>query len=474
MMIVAETDDHGIRDAEPEVVRPSLWGLLQIKNAIRGWTRDFDRGVTAGATGMDESIKMVAAGSPRNKAETPMIQNRSTTNHHLKPNVHSADEPRTNEETTQPVDEAVLIEERRKRREAIKAKHRGQATPLIVQALAHKTASASTGVTQITDADQSYTTGSASVSPPDTPRDTVGQDSFTDFTVTNDADLANTDITEDIISREDEPSAADYDPTMDMQEDKIRQDQHPQKDEVPSIAYNKTGALRQDVLLPDSALQGPESMQEAASKTRDEFDMFADEDDMFAEVAVPPNADTLAQEPAKAMPVPQSQALDMGMLDDWDDPDGYYKVILGELLENRYHIRSNLGKGMFSGVVRATDQKTSRLVAVKIIRNNETMRKAGLKEIEILQKLSYADPEDKKHVIRLERSFEHKGHLCMVFENLSINLREVLKKFGRDIGINLKAVRAYAQQMFLALSLLRKCNILHADLKPDNMLVGAI
>ena len=68
-------------------------------------------------------------------------------------------EPRTNEETTQPVDEAALIEERRKRREAIKAKHRGQATPLIVQALAHKTASASTGVTQIADPDQSYATG---------------------------------------------------------------------------------------------------------------------------------------------------------------------------------------------------------------------------------------------------------------------------------------------------------------------------
>ena len=54
----------------------------------------------------------------------------------------------------------------------------------------------------------------------------------------------------------------------------------------------------------------------------------------------------------------------------------------------------------------------------------------------------------------------------------SINLREVLKKFGRN-GINLKGVRAYAQQMFLGLSLLRKCNILHADLKPDNVLVSA-
>lgn len=55
---------------------------------------------------------------------------------------------------------------------------------------------------------------------------------------------------------------------------------------------------------------------------------------------------------------------------------------------------------------------------------------------------------------------------------VSINLREVLRKFGRDVGINLKAVRAYAQQMFLGLSLLRKCNILHADLKPDNVLVS--
>ena len=40
------------------------------------------------------------------------------------------------------------------------------------------------------------------------------------------------------------------------------------------------------------------------------------------------------------------------------------------------------------------------------------------------------------------------------------------------MGIDLKAVRVYAQQMFQGLSLLRKCNILHADLKPDNVLVS--
>ena len=52
-----------------------------------------------------------------------------------------------------------------------------------------------------------------------------------------------------------------------------------------------------------------------------------------------------------------------------------------------------------------------------------------------------------------------------------MNLREVVKRYGKDVGLNLRAVRAYASQMFLALSLMRKCDIMHADLKPDNILV---
>ena len=47
--------------------------------------------------------------------------------------------------STQPADEATLIEERRKRREAIKARHRGRTTPLVIQGLAlHTTSVAST------------------------------------------------------------------------------------------------------------------------------------------------------------------------------------------------------------------------------------------------------------------------------------------------------------------------------------------
>jgi serine/threonine-protein kinase PRP4 len=43
---------------------------------------------------------------------------------------------------------------------------------------------------------------------------------------------------------------------------------------------------------------------------------------------------------------------------------------------------------------------------------------AGRKEAQILQKLNDADPEDKKHIVRMEHVFEHRGHLCIVTESL--------------------------------------------------------
>ena len=98
--------------------------------------------------------------------------------------------------------------------------------------------------------------------------------------------------------------------------------------------------------------------------------------------------------------------------------------------------------------------------------------KSGLRELEVLKKLNDTDPQDRYHCMRLYRHFFHKNHLCMVFESMSMNLREVLKKYGRNVGLHIAAVRSYTHQMLLALKLLRKCNILHADIKPDNVLVN--
>ncbi|MCJ1468684.1 U4/U6 small nuclear ribonucleoprotein prp4 [Pseudocyphellaria aurata] len=433
--------------------------------------------VTQAVTGGTHKLAKAATAPARRVAEnrSHQTQHFATSEQDLKePAAGSASVLMSNSQETytsavQPVDEATLIEERRKRREAIKAKHRGQNTPTLVQAALALNIE-STQLTSISDVSGHQPPGHVSLhkSPLLTAKDSLGQDSPNDFLIVKGNGLTDIVLASGGLLQEDEPSAADYDPTMDMQEDQIRHDKRNREGEVPPSAYHEADVVDQDV-LPDTAANNS-----AARKDHDGFDMFAEADelDMFADPPVAPERDGSKVEAFKAVPAPQAKALDMSMLDDWDDQEGYYKVILGELLDGRYHVQSNLGKGMFSGVVRATDQRTTRLVAIKLIRNNETMKKAGLKEIEILQKLSAYDPEDKKHMIRLERYFEHKGHLCMVFENLSINLREVLKKFGRDVGINLKAVRAYAQQMFTGLSLLRKCNVLHADLKPDNMLVN--
>ncbi|BFZ65192.1 U4/U6 small nuclear ribonucleoprotein prp4 [Saitoella coloradoensis] len=345
-----------------------------------------------------------------------------------------------------PVDEEAIIEERRRRREAILAKYKGVNTP---------SGPATSAPTTPTTAPVPTTPGPAVVTvhgTPRTPQPTADEADIFDFS--NAATLTKQPTTGD----EDGPSAVDYDAMA----DKKSEERHHAPAAVQAVkagAYDETKVEQQDQVL----------VVPKDSKEKEEFDMFADEDDMFADPASRPVADAST----KAVPVQAAaRQLHESMLDTWDDTEGYYRIIPGELLENRYVVQSSAGKGMFSGVAKATDTQTNQTVAVKFIRNNESMRKAGMKEIGILKKLNDADPEGRKHIIKLERWFEHKGHLCMVFEGMSMNLRDVLKKFGRDIGINLRAVRAYAHQMFLALSLLRKAKILHADIKPDNMLVN--
>jgi len=161
------------------------------------------------------------------------------------------------------------------------------------------------------------------------------------------------------------------------------------------------------------------------------------------------------------------------LTDNWDDAEGYYRTQTGETLDQRYTVFGYTGQGVFSNVVRARDaQKGNHEMAIKIIRNNEIMHKTGLKELEMLRRLNNADPDDKYHCLRLYRHFFHKKHLCLAFESLSMNLREVLKKYGKNVGIHIVAVRSYAQQLLFALKLLRRCNIIHADIKPDNILVN--
>ncbi|KAG8804783.1 U4/U6 small nuclear ribonucleoprotein prp4 [Serendipita sp. 398] len=244
--------------------------------------------------------------------------------------------------------------------------------------------------------------------------------------------------------------AADYDPSRDMRED-----------------------VRKAAKLAHDAAENLGNDEDEYEEVDDDGD---DIEDMFA------ITEEVEKRPKKTKKVLKKKITTIApdTMDTAADEEGYYQTILGEHLDaGRYQVFALVGKGMFSNVVKARvfdiegdKDKVIGEVAIKIVRSQESMYKAGQKEAQILQKLRQSDPEDKKHLVRLERTFEHRGHLCLVFESLSMNLRDIIKKYGRDVGLHIKAVRVYAHQLFLALSHLRKCNILHADIKPDNILIN--
>jgi serine/threonine-protein kinase PRP4 len=243
-----------------------------------------------------------------------------------------------------------------------------------------------------------------------------------------------------------ETSAADYDPTKDLNED------------------------RPDHRLPDKPdlnvviSPPPEPSGETSSAPgKKEFDMFADEDDdedMFAPLDAPRKSTTRDKIAPAA-----------GLQHDYDDPDGYLRIIQREVLDGRYSIQTSLGRGVFASVVLAEDLQNNTKVAIKIARNNDTMLKAAQHEVQFLTLLQDRDPSGRVPIIRLLHTFTHKKHFCLVFESLESDLRELLKRHGRNTGLDISAVKTYARQMFMALHHLEQAEVLHADLKPDNILV---
>lgn len=62
--------------------------------------------------------------------------------------------------------------------------------------------------------------------------------------------------------------------------------------------------------------------------------------------------------------------------------------------------------GVFSNVLKCQEVGTDKEVAIKLLRNNEHMKRTGKKEVRILRQLRDSDPEGKSNNVRLLNDFE--------------------------------------------------------------------
>lgn len=156
----------------------------------------------------------------------------------------------------------------------------------------------------------------------------------------------------------------------------------------------------------------------------------------------------------------------------YDDKDGHYLFLPGEVIFQRYIAQEVLGKGSFGTVIRGFDQKRSEAVAMKITRRGSSFRSQAKLELDILLRLN-ENPALNHLVVRLLKVFEWQGHLVLVFELLSFNLYQLIK-CTRFNGVSLDLVRKFAYQLthtLLQLELQKPHPIIHCDLKPENILL---
>ncbi|KAK0087167.1 hypothetical protein PV325_001619 [Microctonus aethiopoides] len=128
-----------------------------------------------------------------------------------------------------------------------------------------------------------------------------------------------------------------------------------------------------------------------------------------------------------------------------------------------------LGSGQFGIVYGGAHRKTGRPVAIKVIDKLRfpTKQEAQLKnEVAILQNLSH------NGVVNLERMFETVERIFVVMEKLKGDMLEMILNSERG-RLSERITKFLITQILVALKHLHSKNIVHCDLKPENVLLSS-
>ena len=146
---------------------------------------------------------------------------------------------------------------------------------------------------------------------------------------------------------------------------------------------------------------------------------------------------------------------------------GLNASLIGAVLSGRYRLDSKLGSGGMSTVYLATDQTLQRQVAIKVLHNEMTeqpeQHERFRREARAVAALSHPN------VVAVIDAGEEAGRPYIVFEYVrGETLKQRIERLGR---LPLDDAAAYAIEIGRGLEAAHGANLVHRDVKPQNVLI---
>ncbi|NWX13676.1 SRPK kinase, partial [Aegotheles bennettii] len=155
---------------------------------------------------------------------------------------------------------------------------------------------------------------------------------------------------------------------------------------------------------------------------------------------------------------------------------GHHPVQEGEVFNTRYQALRKLGCGAFATVWLCQDMRRKKQVAVKVLKSRESFAEVAQDEVALLRCVSSMKKKDQagENIVCLLDDFRmigENGFHILLLRALGPSLRCLMGNYAAQ-GLPLPFVKKSLQQVLAGLHFLHtRCRIIHADIKPENVLL---
>lgn len=134
-------------------------------------------------------------------------------------------------------------------------------------------------------------------------------------------------------------------------------------------------------------------------------------------------------------------------------------------MQNKYEVLGVVGEGAYGIVYKCRNKETKEFVAIKKFKEteDEIVKKTMKRELKVLQLLHH------DNIVEFKEAFKRKNNLFLVFEFIDRNLLELLEE--QPNGLEHQLIKNLIYQLCKAVKYLHEQNIIHRDVKPENLLI---